>query len=71
MSPLLFLKLFRKMNLRIKKLKAKVNPMLKNIVRANKAQSDIQKKYSLKSNPRLSSVCCPTVLFVGSIYVED
>lgn len=56
------------MNLQFKKVKAKVNPMLKSIANPSKAPSVSQKKYALKLSPRLSSVSFPIVVFPESVY---
>ena len=58
------------MILQFKKVKAKVNPMLKIIAKPNKTPSDSQKKYPLKFSPRLSSVSLPMVVFTASAYTK-
>jgi hypothetical protein len=65
------LNITRDINLRCKKLKAKVNPILKINVNPNKAPTEIQKTYPPKFNPRTSRVSCPTVMFVGSICIPS
>lgn len=49
-------------NLRFKKPKARVKPMLNSKVNPNKAPIDIQKKCSSNFSPRLSRVALPTVV---------
>lgn len=58
------------MSIPFKKVKAKVKPMLNNIVKPNKAQTDIQYKYPSKFNPRLSRTSFPRVVFVESVCVN-
>lgn len=56
------------MKLPFKKLKAKMNPRLKNNINPNKEPRDIQKKYPLKSSPRSMRARCPIVVFMDNIY---
>lgn len=59
------------MILQFKKVKAKVNPMLKIIAKTNKAPSDSQKKYPLKFSPRLSSVSLPLLLYSPPVPTQN
>ena len=59
-----------KINLRGKKVRAKVKPILKSNVNPNSAPIEIQKNCLSKFKPCASSVSLPTVVFDGSIWTQ-